>query len=210
MYLLPHSQHVHREKMEQFISGESQKIFRITQSMHWSDDRWKICLATGGGAKRRFQYCTDDSRTIVFPSSPRSFRTQSYWSFITEQCCCSEQLLPAYLPYWMFVQSSFYHQLWINTWRSKFEQEADRQYSSCYGQKNKDPKVIDLNVPRHAQYLHNAWKRHQDAACWVDINLTIKKRLTFYQTRAVVLKETLPAYCIPKVVRMKTGEVLNE
>ena len=28
---------------------------------------------------------------------------------------------------------------------------------------HKDPDVIDLSVPRHAQYLHNAWKRHQDA-----------------------------------------------
>ena len=75
-----------------------------------------------------------------------------------------------------------------------------------------DPKVIDLNVPRHAQYLHNAWKRHQDAVYWVDINLAIKKGLTFYQTRsnAIILQETLPAYCIPKVVRMKTGEVLFE
>ena len=28
---------------------------------------------------------------------------------------------------------------------------------------HKDPDVIDLSVPRHAQYLHKAWKRHQDA-----------------------------------------------
>ena len=27
---------------------------------------------------------------------------------------------------------------------------------------HKDLDEIDLNVPRHAQYLHNAWKRHQD------------------------------------------------
>ena len=72
--------------------------------------------------------------------------------------------------------------------------------------------MIDLNVPRHAQYLHNAWKRHQDAVYWVDFNLAIKKGLTFYQTRsnANILQETLPACCIPKVVRMKTGEVLYE
>ena len=77
---------------------------------------------------------------------------------------------------------------------------------------HKDPKVIDLNVPRHAQHLHNAWKRHQDAVNWVDINLATYKGLTFYQTRsnAILLQETLQAYCIPKVVRMKTGEVLYE
>ena len=77
---------------------------------------------------------------------------------------------------------------------------------------HKDPEKIDLNVPRRAQYLHNAWKRHQDAVYWVDINLAIRIGLTFYQTRsnALILQGTLPAYCILKVVRLKTGEVLNE
>ena len=77
---------------------------------------------------------------------------------------------------------------------------------------HKDPENIDLNVPRRAQYLHSAWKKHQDAVYWVDINLAIRKGLTFYQTRsnAIILQGTLPAYCIPKVVRLKTGEVLNE
>ena len=75
---------------------------------------------------------------------------------------------------------------------------------------HKDPDDIDLNVPRHAQYLQKAWKRHQDAVYWVDINLAIAKGLKFYQTRsnAIILQETLPAYCIPKVVRMETGEIL--
>ena len=47
---------------------------------------------------------------------------------------------------------------------------------------------------------------------WVDINLAIRKGLTFYQTRsnAIILQESLPAFCIPKVVRLKTGEVLYE
>ena len=77
---------------------------------------------------------------------------------------------------------------------------------------HKDPDEIDLNVPRHAQHLHNAWKRHQDAEYWVDIDLAIRKGLKFYQTRsnAIILHETLPAYCISKVVRMETGEVTHE
>ena len=77
---------------------------------------------------------------------------------------------------------------------------------------HKDPDVIDLSVPRHAQHLHSAWKRHQDAVYWVDINLETKKGLKFCQTRsnAIILPETLPAYCIPKVVRMETGEVIFE
>ena len=69
-----------------------------------------------------------------------------------------------------------------------------------------------MSVPRRAQFLHNAWKRHQDAVYWVDIDLAIRKGLTFYQTRsnAIILQGILPAYCIPKVVGLKTGEVLYE
>ena len=75
---------------------------------------------------------------------------------------------------------------------------------------HKDPDTIDLSVPRHAQYMHKAWKKHQNAVYWFDINLAMKKGLKFYQTRsnAIILQETLPAYCIPKVVRMETGEVI--
>ena len=77
---------------------------------------------------------------------------------------------------------------------------------------HQDPAKIDLNEPRRAQYLHSAWKKHQDAVFWVDINLAVQKGLTFYQTRsnAIILQGSLPAYCIPKVVRLKTGEVLYE
>ena len=44
------------------------------------------------------------------------------------------------------------------------------------------------------------------------MNLAIEKGLTLYQTRsnAIILQETLPACCIPKVVRMETGEVTYE
>ena len=75
---------------------------------------------------------------------------------------------------------------------------------------HQDPAKIDLNEPRRAQYFHSAWKKHQDAVLWVDINLVIRKGLTFYQTRsnAIILQGTHPAYCIPKDVRFKTEEVL--
>ena len=74
---------------------------------------------------------------------------------------------------------------------------------------HQDPEHIDFSVPRRARYVHSAWKRHQDAVYWIDIDLAIQKGLKFYQTRsnAIILQETLPAHCIPKVVRLKTGEV---
>ena len=77
---------------------------------------------------------------------------------------------------------------------------------------HRDPDTIDLEAPRLAQYMHKAWKIHQDTVSWVDINFALKKGLKFYQTRsnAIILHETLPAYCIPKVVRMETGDVFYE
>ena len=73
---------------------------------------------------------------------------------------------------------------------------------------HKDLDKIDLEAPRLAQYLHKALEKHQNTVYWVDINFALK----FYQTRskAIILHETLPAYCIPKVVRMETGKVLCE
>ena len=66
--LLRHSQQVHREEDGAVHSWRMKENLQneFPQSIHWSDDRWKVCLAAGGGAKRRFQYCTDDSGTIVY------------------------------------------------------------------------------------------------------------------------------------------------
>ena len=64
--------------------------------------------------------------------------------------------------------------------------------------------------------MHNTCIKHgrdfKTQLYWVDINLAIKKGLKFYQTRsnAIILQETLSAHCIPKVVRMETGEVMYE
>ena len=114
----------------------------------------------------------------------------------------------------MWIQSSFYHQLWIDTWRSEFKQETNSILSAKdpRDKDHKDPEKIDLGIPRHAQYLHNAWKKHPDAEYWVDVDLAIRKGLTFYQTRsnAIFLQGILPACCVPKVVRLKTGEVFFE
>ena len=69
--------------------------------------------------------------------------------------------------------------------------------------------MIDLNKPRHAQYMHNEWKRHQSTVYWVDINLALRKGLKLYQTRSNIII-LHPAYCFPKIVRMETGEVIYE
>ena len=72
--------------------------------------------------------------------------------------------------------------------------------------------TIDLEPPRHARYKQTAWKKHQNTVHWVDIKLAQKKGLKFYQTRsnAIILYNTLPAYCIPKAIVMESEEIIYE
>ena len=79
-------------------------------------------------------------------------------------------------------------------------------------EENKDPEKIDLKAPRLAWYKQKVWKKNQNTVYWVDIKLAQKKGLKFYQTRsnAIILHNTLPAYCIPKAIMMKSGEVIYE
>ena len=67
-HLPRHSQHVEREEdgAVHFWRIKENLQNQFAHSSHWSDGRWKACLAAGGGDIRRFQYCTDSSGTIVY------------------------------------------------------------------------------------------------------------------------------------------------
>ena len=66
--LLRHCQTIQREDdgAVQFWRIKFHLRNQFPQIHYWSDDRWKICLAAGGGPKRRYQYCSDISGTIVY------------------------------------------------------------------------------------------------------------------------------------------------
>ena len=76
----------------------------------------------------------------------------------------------------------------------------------------KDPCKLDLTKPRLAWYKQKTWKRYQDTVYWVDIQIAQRKRFKLYQTRrkAIILYDTLPGYCISKVVVMESGDVIFE
>ena len=61
--LLRHNQTVQREDdgAIEFYRIKFHLRNHSSQVQHWSNDRWKSCLAAGGGSKRRYQYCSDDS-----------------------------------------------------------------------------------------------------------------------------------------------------
>ena len=172
-------------------------------------------MAARGEAKRRYRYCTDGSGIIVY--------------FRALQGHSGRSLIDPSLQDNVVIQSEFFHCIYhigcsfnlhsiINNGLIPGGQNSSKRQTVFFlpidprDKEHKDPEKIDLNVPHRAQYLHSAWKKHQDTVFWVDINLAIRKGLTFYETRsnAIILQGTLPAYCIPKVVRLKTGEVLYE
>ena len=218
IHLLRHSQQVQREDdgAVHFWSIQEHLENQFAQIPYWSDNRWKACLAAaGGGAQRRYQYCTDVSGIIVVL---RALQGHS-----------GRNLIDPSLQDNVVIQSGFFHHIYhigcafnlhsiINNGLILGGQNSSKRQTIFFlpvdprDKEHKDPEKIDLNVPRCAQYLHNAWKKHQDAVYWVDINLAFEKGLTFYQTQsnAISFQGILPAYCIPKVVRLKIGEVLFE
>ena len=165
-------------------------------------------MAAGGGAKRRFQYCSDDSGIIVYF---RALQGHSGRNIIDPPLQDNVVIQSGFFQHIYHIVCAFNLHSIINSGLIPGGQSSSKRQTVFFlpvdpmDKSHKDPHVIDFNKPRHAQYLHNAWKRHQDAVFWVDIYLAIRKGLTFYQTRsnAIILQGILPAYCIPKVVRLK-------
>ena len=216
--LLRHSQKkVQREDdgAVQFCKIKNYLRNQFPQVQHWSDDRRILCLAAGGGPRRRYQYCTDISGTLV---SLRALQGHSGRNLIDPSLQDNEVIKSGFLQHIYHIGCALNLHSIINNGLILGGQNSSKRQTVFFlpldprDKGHQDLAKIDFNEPRRAQYLHSAWKKHQDAVFWVDINLAIRKGLTFYQTRsnAIILQGTLPAYCIPKVVRLKIGEVLYE
>ena len=209
---------------------------RITSRRRWSDriletGRWSSeqILALSildwwnveeqDGRRRRQQekisilYWSIRTRNSLPPSSSTSFRTQFHWSYTAGQCVNSDQFLRVHLSCRMCSQFTLHHKFRIDSGRTKFKQ-GKRDGITAVNPMNKnhrDPQELDLTKPRLASYKQQ-WKRHQDTVYWVDKQLAQRKGLKFYQTRcnAIILYDTLPAYCISKVVVMKSEEIIYQ
>ena len=65
--LLRHNQTLQREDGAiQFYKMKFHLRDHHPQIQNWSGDRWVVCLAAGGGPKRRYQYCSDDMGSIIY------------------------------------------------------------------------------------------------------------------------------------------------
>ena len=215
--LLRHNQTVQREEdgAIQFYRIKFHLRNHFSQVQHLSDERWKSCLAAGGGSKRRYQYCFNNSGTILY--------------FRALQGLSGHYLIYPTLQDNVMIQRGIFHHIYhigcafnlhsiTNNGLIPGGQDSSRRQTAFFlpidprDKDHEDHEHIDYSAPRLARYMHKAWKRHQDAVFWVDIDLAIKEGLTFYQTRsnAIIFQGTLPAHCIEKVERLKTGEKLYE
>ena len=113
----------------------------------------------------------------------------------------------------MCSQFTLHHKFRIDSGRTKFKHGKTDGITAVnpMNKDHRDPQELDLTKPRLASYKQQ-WKRHQDTVYWVDIQLAQRKGLNFYQTRcnAIILYDTLPAYCISKVVVMKSEEIIYQ
>ena len=204
--LLRHNQTVQREEdgAIQFYKIKFYLRNHHSQIQLWSDDRWKACLAAGGGSNRRYQYCSDDSGRILYL---RALQGHS-GSNLTNPMLQDNVVIGRRIFHYIYhVGCAFNLHSIINNGLIPGGQDLSRRQTVFFlpidpkDENHKDPEHIDFSVPRRAQYVHSAWKRHQDAVNWVDIDLAIKEGLTFYQTRsnAIILQGTLPAIAFPKL-----------
>ena len=172
-------------------------------------------MAAGRGSKRRYQHCSENLGTIIYL---RALQGHSGSNLIDPTLQDNVLIGPGIFPYIDHVGSTFNLYSIVSNGLIPGGQNLSRRQKVFFlfvdprNESHKDPEHIDFSVPRRARYVHSAWKKHQDAVFWVDIDLAIKEGLTFYQTRsnAIILQGTLPANCIVKVERLKTGEKLYE
>ena len=179
-------------------------------SPHWSDDVWKSTMAKGGGNN----FCTDSSGQEILHIRALQGHSGRNPIDLSLQVFTPDN----FFEYIYHIRCAFHLHSIMNSGLIPGGQILSKRQTVFFtsvdpmNKEHKDLATIDLNEPRHAQYMHKAWKKHQNTVYWVDINFALKKGLKFCQTRsnAIILHETLPAYCIPKVVLMESGEIIYE
>ena len=166
--------------MERLNSGEENNIFGIILN-DLDIDLMKIGRVQwqkGGGNKKIFQYCTDSSGEILYF---RALHGHSGRNLIDPSLQDNVLIPDDFFKYIHHVVCAINFHSIINSGLIPGGQSSSKRQTVCFllvgpmDKNHKDPDMIDLNAPCHAQYMHKAWKRHQNTVYWVDINFAQKK-----------------------------------
>ena len=188
----------------------------LVQSQHWSDEKWKSTMAKGGGNMKRFQYCTDPSGQEMFYL--RALQGHSRRNLIDPSLQDNVLIPNDFFEYIYHIGCAINLHYITNSGLIAGGQNFSRERQTVFftavnpmNKNRKDPQELHLTKPRLALYKRK-WKRQQDTVYRVDKQLAQRKGLKFYQTRsnAIILHDTLPAFCIPKAIMMGSGEIIFE
>ena len=183
----------YKEKtMERLNSGESKTIFRkkILHCHHWSDDKWKKSMAGGEGNKKRYQYCTDSSGAILYL---RALQGHSGLSLIDPTLQDNVVIPSNFFQCICHVGCAINLHSIINSGLTPGDQNLSNRQTVFFlpldpmDKNHKDPDTIDLNAPRHAQYMHKAWKKHQNTE-------TLGRHQSCYCERMKILSNSIERY----------------
>ena len=185
-------------------------------SQHWSDDVWKSKMAGGGGNKKRFQ----DFRTALI------LQEKNFLTLRGLQGHSGRGRIDPTLQDNVLIPNNFFEYIYhigcavnlhsiTNSGLILGGQNSSRDRQTVFftavnpmHMNHQDPTELDLTKPRLASHKQK-WNVHQDTVHWVGFQLAQRKGLKFYQTtsNAVILYETLPAYCVSKAIVMRFEEI---
>ena len=137
---------------------------------HWSDEKWKSSMAGGGGQKKRFQYCSDCSRTILYL---RALQGHSGRSLIDPSLQDNVIIPDGFFKYIYHVGCAINLLSIINSGLIPGGQILSNRQTVFFlpvdpmDKEHKDLDSIGLEAPRLAQYMQTAWKKHQNTVLFV-------------------------------------------
>ena len=155
--LLRHNQTLQREEdgAIEFCKIKSHLRNHHSQIQNWSDDRWKACLAAGGGSKRRYQYCSDNLGTIIYLRALQGHTGRNLIDPLLQDNVIIQRGLFLHLPRRM----TFNLYSIINNGLVPGGQNLSRRQTVFFlpvdprDESHKDPEYIDFSVPRLARYM---------------------------------------------------------
>ena len=146
-------------------------------------------MAGGGGRnQKRYQYSTDSSGEILYL---RALQDHSGRSLIDPTLQDNVVIPDGFFKYIYRVGCAINLHSIINSGLIPGGLNLSNRQTVFFlpvdpmDKNHKDPDTIDLTAPRHAQYMHKAWKKHQNTVYWVDINLALKKGFSIKHDRTL-------------------------
>ena len=202
------------KKMERLNSGDQKIVFGT--NLRILDIGLMKCgraMAKGGGGnKKRYQYCTDPSGQEILYL--RALQGHSGRSLIDTTLQDNVLIPDNFFEYIYHIGCAINLHFITNSGLIPGGQNLGERQTVFFtvvnpmNKNHKDPQ----EQPRLAWYKQKKVEKTQDTVYWVDTKLAQQKGFKFYQTRsnAIILFDTLPAYCIPKAFRMESGEIIFE